>query len=128
MEQPGHRELDRSLMTFDTGAEIAKLKAGAQWQSGSRAAITLAKNDALRIVLVALRKGGVLHEHRAEGPITLAVLEGSIRFTAGAEPHTLARGTILTLGDGITHEVEALEDSAFALTVIQQARAGNRAA
>jgi quercetin dioxygenase-like cupin family protein len=31
-------------------------------------------------------------------------------------------GAILTLGNGITHEVEALEDSAFALTVIQPGR------
>lgn len=116
------RELDRTLMTFDTGAEIAKLKAGAQWQSGSRAAIVLVKNDSIRIVLVALHKGGVLHEHRAEGPITLAVLEGTLRFSVGADSHTLGRGAILTLGDGISHEVEALEDGAFALTVIQPNR------
>ena len=122
MDDSGHRELAHPLMSFDTGAEIAKLKAGPQWRSGSRAAITLVKNDAIRLVLVALHKGAIIHEHHAEGPITFAVLEGSIRFSAGGDSRTLGRGAILTLADGITHEVEALEDSAFALTVVQPAR------
>ncbi|MGH7247202.1 MAG: hypothetical protein ACREH9_03770, partial [Pseudomonadota bacterium] len=62
MDRQEHRELDHPLMSFDTSAEIAKLKAGAQWQSGSRAATVLTKNDTIRIVLVALHKGGILHE------------------------------------------------------------------
>jgi quercetin dioxygenase-like cupin family protein len=117
-----HRKLDLPLMSFATGQEIAKLKASDQWRRETRAAITLVKNDAVRIVLVALHSGAVLKEHHAEGPITVAVLEGAVRFKAAGEEHVLQRGALLALGHAIAHEVEALEESAFAVTVIQPPR------
>jgi quercetin dioxygenase-like cupin family protein len=113
------RALDAPLMRFDIGSEIARLKAGDQWKTGSRTAITLVKNAALRIVLVAVHKGGIVQEHRAEGPITVAVAEGSIRFRASGGEHRLECGALLTLGAGIAHEVEADADSAFVVTVVQ---------
>ncbi len=114
-----HRVLDLPLMTFDIPAEIAAMRASEQWKSSRRGAKTLAKNADVRMVLVGLSKGLAIHEHRAEGPITVSVAEGTIRFKAAGEERTLERGTILALGQGITHELEALEDSAFVVTVIQ---------
>jgi quercetin dioxygenase-like cupin family protein len=113
------RALDAPTMSFDIDDEIAKIKAGDQWKAGTRTAITLVKNAALRIVLVAVHKGGTVHQHQAEGPITVAVAEGAIRFRARGEEHRLTRGALLTLGGGIPHEVEADEDSAFVVTVVQ---------
>jgi quercetin dioxygenase-like cupin family protein len=114
-----HRVLDLPLMTFDIPAEIDAMKSSEQWAASRRGAKTLAKNGDVRIVLVGLSRGLAIHEHRAEGPITVSVAEGAIRFKAGGEECTLTRGAILTLGHGITHELEALEDSAFVITVIQ---------
>lgn len=113
------RTLDKSLMTFDIPAEIEKLKQGAQWKTSHRGAVTLAKNPHLRIVLVVLSKGVRIHEHHAEGPITVSVVEGSILFRATEHENSLSSGGLLTLAGGIPHEVEAVEESAFVITVVQ---------
>jgi len=116
-----HRTLDLPLMAFATEQEIAKLKASDQWRRESRAALTLVKTPAVTIVLLALHAGAVLKEHHAEGPIAVAVLEGVIRFKASGEERVLRPGGLLALGRAIPHEVEALEVSAFVLTVNQPA-------
>jgi hypothetical protein len=77
----------------------------------------LVKTSAVTIVLLALHAGAVLKEHHAEGPITIAVLEGAISFKALDEERVLRRGGLLALGHAIQHEVEALEESSFVLTV-----------
>ncbi|HSR58766.1 MAG TPA: cupin domain-containing protein [Candidatus Binataceae bacterium] len=119
MTSETHRVLDKPLMSFDIAHELEEMKAGEQWKTSHRGAKTLAKNEDVRLVLVALSKGMTVHEHQAEGPITVSVAEGSIRFIARGEERTLARGALLTLGAGIAHQVDALEDSAFVVTVIQ---------
>jgi quercetin dioxygenase-like cupin family protein len=119
METRAHRELNLPLMSFVTAEEIARLKASPQWQTESRAAITLTKNEAFTIVLVALHRGAALREHQTDGQLTLTVLDGTIRFRAGAEERVLERGMLAALGAQIKHEVEALEDCAFALTVMR---------
>jgi len=121
MTDSEHRALDLPIMAFATEQEIAKLKASDQWRRESRAALTLVKTPVVTIVLVALHTGAVLKEHHAEGPITVAVLEGAIRFKASGEERVLRRGGLLALGRAIEHEVEALEESAFVLTVNQPA-------
>src|SRR5688572_32508680 len=60
-----------------------------------KAARTLIKTPQLSVVLVAVREGGELSEHTAEGPITIHVLDGCIDFyvlgrrqTLRSEEHT----------------------------------------
>jgi quercetin dioxygenase-like cupin family protein len=106
-------------MTVSLEDEIARLRSGAQWASNGRAAITLMKTPDFRIVLIALGLGKIMHEHRAEGPITLLVPQGAIRLPAAGAEHVLKRGGSLTLDRVIAHEVEALEESAFLLTIVQ---------
>lgn len=64
-------------------------------------------------VLAALRPyaGAVLKEHHAEGPITVAVLEGAICFKARGDERVLRCDGLLALGEAIQHEVEALEET-----------------
>jgi quercetin dioxygenase-like cupin family protein len=119
MSEDDRRVLDARMMSFALDEEAAKLKQGQQWQSGTRGSITLAKNASLTIVLVALHKGETMHEHHTEGPITVCVVEGVVRFRASGDERILRRGALLTLASAVPHEVEALEDSAFAVTVIQ---------
>lgn len=124
MADSEHRTLDLPLMSFATEQEITKLKSSDQWRRESRAALTLVKTPAVTIVLIALHAGAVLKEHHAEGPITVAVLEGAIRFKARGEERVLRCGGLLALADAIEHEVEAIEESAFVLTVNQPAKQG----
>ncbi len=114
-----HRVLDRPLMTFSVPEEIAKIKQGEQWKHARRGAVTLSKNADLRMVLVVLSEGMEIHEHHAEGPITVYVVEGSLKFHAAGEEHLLSAGSLLSLGGGIPHDVRALGECAFVITVVQ---------
>jgi quercetin dioxygenase-like cupin family protein len=58
-----------------------------------------------------------LKEHHADGTISVQVLKGSICFTAQGDDHGLQVNGVLTLGPSIKHKVEALEESAFLLTI-----------
>lgn len=82
-----------------------------------RGARTLLKEGALRVTLVALAAGGSLAEHRADGPITVHVLAGTIDFRAGEDRWLLETGDLLSLAAGVPHAVESAEGGEFLLTV-----------
>jgi len=113
------RPLDAPLLSSAIAEQLKQLQSEPQWLSGDRNAITLVKSTRLRIVLVALRKGAMMREHQVEGPITLFVLSGALQFTAGGEKCHLQRQGLMALEKTIPHDVEALEDSTFLLTIVQ---------
>src|SRR5438309_3854277 len=83
------------------------------------AAITLTKEPLLRVVLTVLRKGTKLHEHRVSGPLTLHVLAGTMLFRTREGALRVRPGEVVVLESALEHEVEALEESAFLLTLVQ---------
>lgn len=106
----------RDFAQFDLAQELLVSEQSKPWQTGHTAR-TLFKKADFRMVLISMEKGSVLKEHQADGTISVQVLKGSIRFTAQGEAHTLLASSVITLGASIRHEVEALEESAFLLTV-----------
>ena len=82
-----------------------------------RAARTLIKTPHLSVVLVAVRPGGELNEHTAEGPLTIHVLDGCIELYADGSRHTLGAGMLMSLEGGIPHSVASAEGGLFLLTV-----------
>lgn len=114
------RTLDAPMLSFELDQELKRLRAGHQWQTEDRAAITLVKTARLRLVLILMKKGATMREHHVEGPISLSVVSGAISFIAGGEKLTVGRNGLLVLDKAIPHDVEALEDeSAFLLTIDQ---------
>ena len=93
-------------------------------RKSGRGARTLLKEGPLRVTLVALAPGGALAEHRADGPITVHVLSGSVRFRAGDEEWTLEEGDLLSLAAGVPHEVGSAGGGVFLLTVATAVEAG----
>lgn len=104
------------LAQFDLGQEMADSEHKKPWESGHYAKTLFKKSD-LRIVLVSMEKASTISEHHADGTISVHVLKGSIRFTVEGDARDLRPGNVLTLGASIKHEVEALDESAFLLTV-----------
>ena len=104
---------------FRIDEEVARLKQEPAWQSGTRNAITLVKHGPLRVVLIVLRSGTTLEEHHAVGPLTLQVLSGVLRVRTLGRGVDMGRGTLLVLEAGLKHEVEALEESALLLSLVQ---------
>jgi quercetin dioxygenase-like cupin family protein len=107
--------IDR-LAQFDLHQEIADSEQKKPWQSGHFAKTLFKKHD-LRVVLITMENAAKMKEHHADGTIAVHVLKGQIRFSVHGKPHDLKLGNLLTLSASIKHEVEALEDSAFLLTI-----------
>lgn len=104
------------LAHFDLNQEIAEAEAKKPWPSGHSAKTLFKKHD-FRVVLLTMERGSHIKEHHADGTISVQVLKGTIRMNVGGKPHELAAGNLFTLGASIRHDVEALEDSAFLLTI-----------
>jgi quercetin dioxygenase-like cupin family protein len=104
-------------VTFDLAQELDQLLQSETWQHRDRNAKTLAKEPHLRVTLVALKRGARLDAHDAEGPVTIHALHGKLRLSVQSERIELAAGGLLVLEPGMRHDVEALEESAFLLTM-----------
>ena len=101
---------------FDLVQEMKESEQQKPWQTGHTAK-TLFKKADFRMVLIAMEKGSVLKEHHADGTLSVQVLKGSIRFTTQGEARILQVNSVVMLAASIKHEVEALEESAFLLTI-----------
>lgn len=103
-------------MEFDLLAEVHRLKAEATWSTGQNAR-TLIKYDDLRVVLTALQSGARMPEHQTDGRLSVQVLSGHIQVRASGRTFNLRAGGLLALDRGIRHDVTAVEESAFLLTL-----------
>ena len=106
----------KDFVQLDLAQEMRTSEQTKPWQTGHTAR-TLFKKADFRMVLISMDKGSVLKEHHADGTISVQVLKGALRFTTQGAAHTLQTNSLVALGASIKHEVEALEDSAFLLTV-----------
>jgi len=104
------------FLEFDLADEVDRLRGEATWKSG-RNARTLMKYDDFRVVLTALQPKVRIPEHTTEGRITVHMLSGHIRLNASGRTFDLRPGSLVALDQGATHDIEALEESAFLLTI-----------
>jgi len=92
--------------------------AGAWDQTSGRSSKTLAKYADFRIVLVSMKANTRMEQHRAEGRISIQCLAGRLRIhLPSAQKAEMTVGDFLVLDCGIPHDVEALAESAFLLTI-----------
>ena len=64
-----------------------------------------------------LKAGARLHEHRADGTLTVQAVSGAVRVDAGGRRIDLAPGEVLVLEPGLAHALEAGPESAVLLTL-----------
>jgi quercetin dioxygenase-like cupin family protein len=113
----GGRAIEAPLLSFDLQTELEQVRQQPSYRNGDPGGRTLVKQPGLRIVLMALRAGGRLQEHHASGPISVQTIEGRLRLSLPDESVELTAGQLLALESGIRHDVEAIEDSVFLLTI-----------
>ena len=104
------------IAQFDLPKEIADSEQKKPWQSGLYSRTLFKKHD-FRIVLITMDAAAVMKEHHADGTISIHVIKGHIRVTIQGKPHDLHTGNLFALGASIRHSVEAVEESAFLLTI-----------
>jgi len=110
--------LDRPLLEFDLNAEREKLHHDEAWGPATgRSSRTLVKHADLRIVLIGMKANTQMHEHTAAGRISVQTLSGHIRLQLPDQVVDLPAGHLLALDQSVPHDVEAIEESAFLLTL-----------
>jgi quercetin dioxygenase-like cupin family protein len=117
--RPGRepRPLTGTALTFDLAAEAGALKAESTWRSEGHNAKTLVKHPDFRVVLIALKAGARMNEHKTDQCITIHTLVGRLRLQLPAKVLDLPSGALLALEQTVLHDVEALEDSVFLLSL-----------
>jgi len=111
--------LGEGVIRHNIGKEVEKLKEAPSWHRESgRSSETLVKYNEFRIVLVRMKPGSYMSHHKAEGPISIQAIQGKIRVHLPEDrTEDLKPGDLLTLERCLEHDVEALDESAFLLTI-----------
>ncbi len=113
----GDRLLDASIVTIDLLLFMKQIKHETSWKDSDRNSITVFKTEGMRIVLIGLHKGAEMIKHKAEGIISVQILEGQIKFNTDLQSVELGQGQMLTLHERIPHSVLAIEETIFLLTL-----------
>lgn len=104
------------LLQFDLAQQIEQLRGEQPWQAG-RNSITLVKFADFRVVLTVMLAGTRIPGHHADGRLTIHAVAGHVRVHSPEAVTDLPAGRMLALDRAIPHNVEAVEDSAFLLTL-----------
>jgi quercetin dioxygenase-like cupin family protein len=113
----GPHALTGTTLTFDLAGEAERLKAESSWQASGHNAKTLVKHPDFRLVLIALKTGRRMQEHKTDQCVTIHTLAGRLRIHLPTGALELPTGALLALEQTVLHDVEALEDSVFLLSL-----------
>jgi quercetin dioxygenase-like cupin family protein len=110
--------LAEPLLQIDLDQELQQLRLEDSWQRETgRSSKTLAKYPDFRIVLILMKSGTRMRQHKAEGRISIQQLKGKVCIHLAERKVTVSAGHLLVLDCGVLHDVEALEESALLLTI-----------
>ncbi len=104
-------------VSFDPAALDSELRKEAAYEASGYTARTLVREPDLRVVLVVLKSGARMVDHQAERTASVHTLSGRLRLHLPGKPVDLPARHLLALEAGLRHDVEALEQSAFLLTI-----------
>jgi len=111
-------QLAEPLLQFDLQKELQQLRQQDSWQRETgRSSKTLAKYPDFRIILVLMKASTQMNEHRAEGRVSIHHLLGTICVHLADQKVNLSAGQLLVMDCGVLHDIEAVEESAFLLTI-----------
>lgn len=102
---------------LDLAAAEQELRAEDAYQRDGHTARTLVREPSVRIVLVVMRAGAKIAAHRTQDTASIYAFAGTVRFGLPARAVELSAGRLLVIPPGLTHDVEAVTESAFLLTL-----------
>jgi quercetin dioxygenase-like cupin family protein len=124
-ERPAE-QMAAPVMPFDLAAELEGLHSERSWKAGERNAKTLVSEPDFRVVLIAMHAGTRLRQHEADALLTMQTVEGHLRVQLPDGAVDLPATHLLALERNVSHEVEAIEDSALLLTLAWPAAGAGR--
>ncbi len=109
-------QVQKPVLSFHIHAEIERLRKDPAWHKG-RITKTLVKYPDFRVVLMVMKAQAIFQEHKSPGRISVEVVSGHIQMHIGDALTDLPTGTLIALDREVLHDVKALEDSAFLLSI-----------
>ncbi len=109
--------LTAPLLTFQLGKEIERLRREEHWLKDGRISETLVKYSDFRIVLILMQAGTLMREHKADARISIHCLSGRLMVQLPEKSVELSAGDLLVLEKCLPHDVSAVEESAFLLSI-----------
>jgi uncharacterized protein (DUF2249 family)/quercetin dioxygenase-like cupin family protein len=73
----------------------------------------LMEEPGYRMVLLSMRAGQLIPEHTSKGMVTIHAILGHVTLFAGPFPDELYAGQVVCIESGVSHRIEAIEDSAL---------------
>jgi quercetin dioxygenase-like cupin family protein len=121
---PSGRELTRMrhlagpLLRFNLAEELRRLRNQDSWQRGSgRSSKTLAKYPDFHVVLVLMKANSCMSKHHVDARISIHCLKGRLRVRLPEQVVEAGAGELIAIDYALPHDVEALKESAFLLTI-----------
>jgi quercetin dioxygenase-like cupin family protein len=102
---------------FDLAVIDRELRSEDAYRRDGHTARTLVREPALRIVLVVMKAGAQIAEHRAQEITSLQAATGQVRVALRERSLELAAGGLLVIAPDLRHQVEAIADSSVLLTL-----------
>lgn len=103
--------------TFDLASAERELRTEDAYLRQGHTARTLVREPDLRIVFLVMKANSRIAEHRANETASIHVFTGNVRLHLPDKLVELRAGQLLVLERGLRHDVEAVDDSAFLLTL-----------
>src|SRR5512133_736013 len=96
------------LLQIDFERELLQLRQEEAWQRETgRSSKTLAKYPDFRIVLILMKSGTQMRQHKAEGRVSLQLLDGRVCVHLADSKVNVSVGHLIVLDCGVLHNVEA---------------------
>jgi quercetin dioxygenase-like cupin family protein len=102
---------------FDLNALGEQLRGEPRGARDGHRQMTIYRHGAVTMVLFDFEAGGQLHDHKANGLVTIHALQGALSVRTPQETYELASGVLVVLKPGIPHSVQAREAARMLLTV-----------
>ncbi len=106
-----------STTTFSLAREAAALRATPAWQDSGHSAKSLVRTADARVVLISMRAGAKISEHKTDHGVLVQVLDGRVQLQMPTERVALGAQEMLFLEAGEPHDVVAQEDSTVLVTI-----------
>ncbi|MDQ2642888.1 MAG: hypothetical protein M3020_03670 [Myxococcota bacterium] len=110
-------ELSDQGTVYDLASIDAEMRREDAYNREGHTGRTLVREQDLRIVLVVMKAGARLAEHQANDTASLQTLSGNVRLKLPETAIELPAGRLLVLERGLRHDVEAISECAFLLTL-----------
>jgi quercetin dioxygenase-like cupin family protein len=109
-------------LVVDIAAIERELRGSPAYERDGHSARTLVRQDDLRLVLLVLKTGSIMKEHRVHETATVHAVSGHVQLRLPNQLVDLPAGRLLVLASDVAHNVEAIEDSTLLLTLGQRAK------